>query len=49
MGVFSFGLGCLGSEVIFVLFKCGMEGFEDDGYLILFVYDENKGYGLFFI
>lgn len=45
-GVFSLGPGRSGSEAIFVPLKRGMEGPEDDGYLILFVYDENKGYGL---
>ncbi|XP_024359542.1 carotenoid 9,10(9',10')-cleavage dioxygenase isoform X2 [Physcomitrium patens] len=42
-GVFSLGPGRSGSEAIFVPLKRGMEGPEDDGYLILFVYDENKG------
>lgn len=44
-GVFSFGPGRYGSEAIFVPRASRIEGplEEDDGYLICFVHDENRG------
>ncbi|KAG0604369.1 hypothetical protein M758_10G166800 [Ceratodon purpureus] len=43
VGVFKHGPGRSGSEAVFVPTKPGMDGPEDDGYLIQFVYDENTG------
>ena len=45
VGVFRYGPRRSGSEAVFVPSKPGMDGPEDDGYLIQFVYDENTGYG----
>jgi carotenoid cleavage dioxygenase-like enzyme len=44
VGVFRHGPGRSGSEAIFVPAKPGMDGPEDAGYLIQFVYDESTGY-----
>ena len=43
-GLFVYGPGKYGGECIFVPRKPGMEGPEDDGYLIGFVHDEITGY-----
>ncbi|KAH0728270.1 hypothetical protein KY284_004135 [Solanum tuberosum] len=42
-GIFDLGPGRFGSEAIFVPRQPGTECEEDDGYLILFVHDENTG------
>ncbi|CAN4110357.1 unnamed protein product [Withania somnifera] len=42
-GIFDLGPGRFGSEAIFVPRQHGTECEEDDGYLILFVHDENTG------
>lgn len=42
-GVILFGPGRYGSEAIFVPKSSGIDEFEDDGYLICFVHDENTG------
>ncbi|KAK3030776.1 hypothetical protein RJ639_035441 [Escallonia herrerae] len=42
-GIFNLGAGRFGSEAIFVPRQPGMNTEEDDGYLILFVHDENTG------
>ncbi|KAG0605587.1 hypothetical protein M758_9G071000 [Ceratodon purpureus] len=39
-GVFEYGTGRVGGEAIFVPRNSGMDGPEDDGYLISFVHDE---------
>lgn len=44
LGIFDLGPGRFGSEAIFVPCQPGTECEEDDGYLILFVHDENTGY-----
>ncbi|XP_019246433.1 PREDICTED: carotenoid 9,10(9',10')-cleavage dioxygenase-like isoform X1 [Nicotiana attenuata] len=43
LGIFDLGPGRFGSEAIFVPRQPGTECEEDDGYLILFVHDENTG------
>jgi len=43
-GIFDLGPGRFGSETVFVPRQPGTECEEDDGYLILFVHDENTGY-----
>ena len=43
-GLFIHGTGKYGGEAIFVPKRPGMEGPEDDGYLICLVHDENTGY-----
>jgi hypothetical protein len=43
-GLFLYGPGKYGGEAIFVPRSPGMEGEEDDGYLIGFVHDETNGY-----
>lgn len=40
-GVFHYGPGRAGGEAIFVPCRPGIDGPEDDGYLISFVHDEN--------
>lgn len=45
-GVFLYGFGRFGGEVIFVFCNFGRDGLEDDGYLIVFVYDEIKEYDI---
>jgi carotenoid cleavage dioxygenase len=42
-GSFVYGPGKFGGEAIFVPRNPGMKGSEDDGYLIVFVHDENDG------
>ncbi|EEF44631.1 9-cis-epoxycarotenoid dioxygenase, putative [Ricinus communis] len=42
-GIFDLGPGRFGSEAVFVPREPGTSSEEDDGYLILFVYDENTG------
>jgi len=46
VGVFHHGSGRTGSDAVFVPSKPGLDGPEDDGYLIQFVHDENTGYAL---
>ena len=43
-GIYDLGHGRFGSEAVLVPKEPGMSGEEDDGYLILFVHDENTGY-----
>ncbi|KAL3380744.1 hypothetical protein AABB24_001074 [Solanum stoloniferum] len=43
-GICDLGPGRFGSEAVFVPRQPGTECEEDDGYLILFVHDENTGY-----
>ncbi|VAI11978.1 unnamed protein product [Triticum turgidum subsp. durum] len=43
MGIYDLGPGRFGSEAVFVPKEPGVSGEEDDGYLILFVHDENTG------
>jgi carotenoid cleavage dioxygenase len=43
-GIYDLGPGRFGSEAVFVPKVPGVSGEEDDGYLILFVHDENTGY-----
>ncbi|XP_021890809.1 carotenoid 9,10(9',10')-cleavage dioxygenase 1-like [Carica papaya] len=42
-GIYDLGPGRFGSEAIFVPRQPGYSSEEDDGYLILFVHDENTG------
>jgi len=42
-GIYDLGPGRFGSEAVFVPREPGVSGEEDDGYLILFVHDENTG------
>ena len=43
-GIYDLGPGRFGSEAVFVPKVPGVSGEEDDGYLILFVHNENTGY-----
>jgi carotenoid cleavage dioxygenase len=43
-GLYDLGPGRFGSEAVFVPRVPGTDSEEDDGYLILFVHDENTGY-----
>ncbi|KAM0924263.1 hypothetical protein ACQ4PT_004996 [Festuca glaucescens] len=42
-GIYDLGPGRFGSEAVFIPKVPGVTGEEDDGYLILFVHDENTG------
>ena len=42
--IYFYGPGKYGGEAVFVPRKPGIEGPEDDGYLIVFVHDETTGY-----
>ncbi|CAM0948511.1 unnamed protein product [Alopecurus aequalis] len=42
-GIYDLGPGRFGSEAVFVPKEPGVSGEEDDGYLILFVHNENTG------
>lgn len=43
-GLYDLGHGRYGSEAVFVPKVPGFASEEDDGYLVLFVHDENSGY-----
>lgn len=44
LGIYDLGPGRFGSEAIYVPRVPGIDSEEDDGYLIIFVHDENTGY-----
>lgn len=46
-GLYDLGPGKFGSEAVYIPRVPGIESEEDDGYLVLFVHDENAGYHLF--
>lgn len=42
-GLYELGRGKFGSEAVYIPRVPGTESEEDDGYLVLFVHDENAG------